>query len=256
MSMTVYRKHNYTRKDLKYIKNTPIIEYDMSNAGINILLTNGKLNQEFVDYLNTLDKLTKNITVGKILQNNPEWNKLMMEEFIKIRGEFMRINNLDDNDILSIKKDAIFVINHKVKKLKVHDNYVFREKGVYDTYLNIRNKEFYINIEKGTYDVKGFPKTVTKVQEDFFIDFIITCAVLEKEDRFDLFQHIKIFRSKFLNFELPQEFYYDLDEDGYKYKYCKDSIAYLISSKPPSNLKLCNIDNNYKYLSDVVNTLL
>lgn len=256
MTQTIYRKHNYTRRDVNYIKNTPITEYDMSNAGINILLTHGKFTKEFVDYLNTLDKLTKNITVGKILQEHPDWNKLMMEEFIKIRGEFMYLNNLEDSDILSIKKDAIFVINKKPKILQVHENYIFREKGVYDTYLNVRNKEFYINIEKGTYDVKGFSKKVVDIQEDCFIDFIITCTLLDKEDRFKLYQHIKNFRNDFLEYKLDKEFYYDLEEDGYKYKYNKESIVFIVSPTPPEDITLCNIDNNYKYILEVINTLI
>ena len=256
MARTVYTKHNYTRKDVTYIKNTTIIEYDMSNAGINILLTKGLLKQDFVDHLNKMDKLQKNITVGKILQKNPEWNKVMMEEFIAIRKYFMEINELTDDDILSIKKDAIFIIGKRVRNLKLTENYEFKEKNTYDTYLSIMNKEFYVSIDKGEYDVKGFSKKVLSLQEDYFIDFIITALVLDREDIFAKHEHIKIFRTKFLNFELEPQFYIDLNEGGYIYKYSETSSVKTITPFPPLDLSKCDITTNYKFLFELINILL
>lgn len=256
MSITIYKRHNYTRRDLKYIKNTSIIEYDMSNAGINILFNKGFLKQDMVDHLNKMNKLTKNITVGKMLQKNPEWNKVMMEEFIKIRKYFMEINNLTDDDILSIKKDAMFIINKKPKNLVLSENYIFREKGTYDTYLNLKNKEFYVNIYEGKFDVKGFSKEALEVQEDHFINFIITSLVLDREDRFKMFEHIKTYRTLFLNYDLDVENYYDLDDNGYLYKYGKDSVVAVRSDFPPKNKKTCIFNNNYEYLIELINTLL
>lgn len=256
MALTVYKKHNYTRKDINYIKNTPIIEYDMTNAGINILFTHGLLSEEFVTRLNKMPKLEKNITVGKILQNNPEWNKIMMDEFVKIRYYFMLWNNLTDDDILSIKKDAIFIINKKVNKLKLSNNYEFKAKGHYDTYLNLRGKEFYVNIEDSSYDVKGFSKDVLKVQSEYFIEFILTALVLDKNDRFELFEHMKEFREQFLTFKLEPNYYFDLDEGGYLYRYSDKSSVEFSTSFPPKPLSLCNIDNNYKYFFELINILL
>jgi hypothetical protein len=256
MSITIYAKHNWTRKDIHYIKNTRITEYDMSNAGINILLTKGLLKPDFVNHLNKMDKLQKNITVGKILQKNPEWNKIMMEEFVAIRKYFMEVNNLDDSDILSIKKDAIFVIDKKVRHLKLSANYEFKEKNTYDTYLNIMNKEFYVNIEKELYDTKGFSDLVLKYQEDYFIDFIITTLVLDRSSEREKFEHIKEFRTKFLTFQLEPNFYFDLLDGGYIYKYNKNSTVPLISTVEPEDLSVCDITNNYKFLFELIQIIL
>lgn len=42
----LYLKDNYTNKDLKYIKNTIITEYDMESAGMNILTELGYFSED------------------------------------------------------------------------------------------------------------------------------------------------------------------------------------------------------------------
>src|SRR5690606_18081729 len=100
------------------------------------------LSNEIVNKLNRMDKLKKNILVGKFLRDNPNVNSFLMEEFIRIRKELFEINNIEVDDVLSIKKDAIFIVNKRLRNLNLNDDYKFQEKNKYTSYINIAGKEF------------------------------------------------------------------------------------------------------------------
>lgn len=254
MSSNLYEKHNYLNKNIRYLKNTSIIEYDIHAAGTCILYELGLIKKELFEYLMSLDKFTRNRLVGDLLAQHPKWNKLQMKGFSDVMKRFMEENNIEDRDILSIKKDSIVLIGSKVIRSLFIDNlYQFNITGKYNNYMYLKEKELYINSKTLDYDTKNFNKDVLEVQSDYFINFILSTIVLnsERDNRDEVFSSLKYFRSKFLNKELEDEYYFDLDEGSYIFNY----NGTILSTSYKDNNKNYSIDNNYSYLEELIQLL-
>lgn len=254
MSSTLYEKHNYLNKNIRYLKNTSIIEYDIHAAGTCILYELGLIKKELFEYLMSLDKFTRNRLVGDLLAQHPKWNKLQMKGFSDVMKRFMEENNIEDRDILSIKKDSIVLIGSKVIRSLFIDNlYQFNITGKYNNYMYLKEKELYINSKTLNYDTKNFNKDVLEVQSDYFINFILSTIVLnsERDNRDEVFSSLKYFRSKFLNKELEDEYYFDLDEGSYIFNY----NGTILSTSYKDINKNYSIDNNYLYLEELIQLL-
>lgn len=258
MAKKTYEKHNYLNKNIKYINNSIIREYDMKNAGPSILLHYELISQKEYDGLMKLDKHTRSVTVGKFLKVNPEISEALMEGFVEMRKEFFNLNNIEDSDILSIKKDAIFLINTIPKVTQINEECLFRNKNEYTSYLNIRNKEFYYDSLTDNFEIKGLPKEVVKSQEEFFIKFIKECIKLGSQNKKEeLFIKFLEFKNSFINKELDIEFYRDITTN----KFIFTHNNYILSLDDMKNISLkenkyISIENNLNFLLEMISDML
>lgn len=249
-------KSTYLNKNYQYIKNVPITEYDMHNAGINILSYLGYLTEEHRKYLSMFDNLQRNIIVGNMMRENPQWNEAMFNEYKKIRYSFAKHNNIFPEDILAIKKDAIFIINHpNARNLELNEYFKFTKKHEYNAYIYSYGKEFYVNTSNGDYNVKNFNHSVAKVQEDYLFEALLTAIVLDIEDNSkEVFNHFKNFRNEYLKRELEIPFYMDMEIGGYTYEL--NEITYNSRYYPLDDKYHLKLDSGYKYIEDFIHLLL
>ena len=255
MSSKLYEKHNYLNKNILYLKNTSIIEYDIHSAGTCILYELGLIKEDNFKYLMSLDKFTRNVYIGRLLKKHPKWNKLQMNGFSDVMRRFIELNNIEDNEILSIKKDSITIIGRPIKKLKVDNLYEFHIDGKYNSYMYLKKKEIYIDTKTMGFNTKNFGETVLEVQTEYFINFILSLMILDskRNNKNLIYSELKNFRSQFLNRELDHDYYYDLDEDGYVYNFNGTILRSMYKSEDKN---LYSIDNNYSYLEDLIKLLL
>lgn len=212
----LYNKHNYINKNVRTIRGAYIREYDIKSAGLNIIYNKKLITEDEYKQLMSMEKLKRNIVIGKWLQKNPEVNQIMMNEFIRIRKMFFEANNLSDDDILSIKKDAIIVINKKLTKLKF-ENYEFVLKEEYTDFLLLDRVEYYYNKYTKKLDVKGLPKEVKAFQEDVY--FSLIKEIFQTTNKNDMYKKFLIFKDDFIEFKLPKEYYKDIYENVYIFKF-------------------------------------
>lgn len=211
-------RSNYVNKQISYLKNTLIIEYDLEDAGFNIIKFNRLLRPETIKKLSLLDKKTKNIEIGKLQRRYPKLAKHMVSEFIHLRQEFAIANCIQIDDILSIKKDAIYLINKIAEKTKIRNYFNFRPKNKYTSYLYVNGKEFYFNIDRGLH-VKGINKQIVKKQLNFFLkDIEKIMRMSEKLSKSDIISYLKMYRNNYLSLNLPIETYRNLDTGYFDYK--------------------------------------
>lgn len=258
MKNTLYKKHNYLNKDIKFIKNSIIKEYDMKNAGLNILYNKEFINTKEYNKLLKMDKLKRNVIIGKFLRDNPDINKELMEGFIEARKLFFEKNDIDDSEILSIKKDAIFLINNTPAITKLNDNYVFRKKNEYNCYLNIRNKEFYYSEIDKELNIKGFSKEIIESQKDYIFKFIEECmnlVTLERKD--DLFIKLLEFKNDFIEKELDINYYRDIDRNTFLFKYKNQFLEVEdLGNINFKNSEYASITNNLTFLIELISNIL
>lgn len=215
--INVLLKSNWTNKEIKYLKNVSIVEYDLQSGGLNIIKQFKLLPQEKINQLESFDKEKRNIAVGKLQIKDKDFSKKLVECFGTARSMFIEKNNIPDTQILSIKKDAIFLINCFNINGKVSEFLNFRNKNRYSSYMRINEKEFYFSADKDL-DVKGLSEEAYDYQKDFLLaDIKMFLNQNEKITPDILFNNLVEYRRKYLNKELPLETYRNLDTGVFEF---------------------------------------
>ena len=254
MISKLYLKDNYLNKKISLINNSTIIEYDLKEAGLNILYSMNIIKDSLYKKIKSMEKKERNIFIGNLLRKNPKWTESLMEGFKEVRKTFFELNKIQDNDILSIKKDAIFIIDKYIEYTQINDYLEFRPKGQYTTFLNIGNKEHFLNLEKKL-EVKGYSKELIEFQKDYFFKFIERIMnLILANDKDSLYTELAYFKDDFINFKLSKEFYKDIKLNEYLIS-CADTIL----SLPEINediKKHCMTNNNLSYIDEIIRKVL
>ena len=253
--MKLYEKHNYLNKNIEHIKSGYIIEYDMKNAGLEILYANNIFNEKEYNILMSLDKLNRSITIGKFLKNHQDINDFLINQFIEVRKELFELNDINDYSVLSIKKDAVFLIDTKLKYTTLEKNYKFIKKNEYSNYLYLMNKEHYYNVYEDKLDLKGYNKLCIVHQENYIFKELKKIMQLDyynrKDDMFLLLINLK---EDFLNRNLEKEYYYDLILNKYLFSICNRNFSLDFINDDLKKYVLYN--NNLKFITEVINRVL
>ena len=104
----IYKRHFYINKDIDQKVNEEIIEYDMKSAGLSIIKSGKLLDERMISLLEILPKDQRSIKIGNLQKRDKELTRKLNEGFEYYRKVFLESNDVKDDDIISIKKDAIF----------------------------------------------------------------------------------------------------------------------------------------------------
>ena len=144
-----------------------LIEYDMREGGFSIIQYEKLLPQYMIDKLLKMTKEERHKAIGNLAHNEKFKHipKLVTERFMPYRLKFGEMNDIKDNDIFYIRKDAICCKKY-CYETKINDFIEFREKKIYNCYMKIEPKysedgnkitpiEFYWNKDTNELDIKG-----------------------------------------------------------------------------------------------------
>ena len=248
----LYLKDTYLNKDIELLVNKVIIEYDLKSANTSLCKEYKLLPKDQIEKIEATDKHSRVVEIGLIQRKNKKFKNDLKLAFIDIRKRFFEANNIEDKDILSIKKDAIFCLR-EMKYTKFGEcNFV--EKNKYSSFICIDRLEFYYNKGKfdkeSVVDIKGLSDTTIALHKDFMIDFFkklfynLEESSEESRNRF-LSKFITDYKLKKLQIgyyrEFNQESFYTLNDREEKYE-----DDYFIPSKEPKDL--INIDYNFSHI--------
>lgn len=199
-------KQVWLNPNIEYLFDQEIIEYDMQDAGFSLIQQFNLLPDEKIKELTKLGKgLTRHIEIGKLQGSDPNFSKALSNKFADLRTIFIQMNKLTDDDILSVKKDAIFTIG-KCSKTKF-GSIQFVPKNVYTSYIrfpNINNLEIYYSADQ--IDVKGISDSVINRHRLYMLDFIRTMiSMIEIKDK-----RVKRYIMKFID-----DYKFNNLDDGY-----------------------------------------
>jgi len=250
----LFKKHFYLNKNIEYLISNEIIEYDIKSAGFNIIKKFNLLDSNKINYLETLDRKQKQVQIGLYMKNYKELFKRLNEKFIEVREWFFNNNNLKDEDILSIKKDAIIVTKRcLVTEL---DNISFIEKNIYTSYYYLNENEFYYN--NSIIDVKGISDTTLEYHRQYMLDFLHTFFKMnELSKRKRVVEFLKDFIDYYKRRKLYIEYYRELNIQSLfrlnDPKYNKE----IIGVKDTSYVNDININYNFiHYLVPLISILI
>ena len=259
VSSNIITKSNYTL-NIPYIISTYIREYDISKANINILLYKNYINLDMYNLLCSMEKMDREVYIGKQIKRNPEIQTIISDGILEMRALFIQQNNISDEDILSIKNDAIYIIN-KIPTITKFKNVEFVMKNYYTSYIKLNKYEIYYlcdnmnNIEG--IDVKGINDSTLSLHENYMISFI--CQILyelESGNVKDAFNYFNKFFDDYINLRLDLGYYREFNPES---KFMSKPISghrYIFDSFDKKDINILDINYNANILRDLYRILL
>lgn len=226
----IVARTTYLDPDISYIKNATITEWDIHSAGLSVLEHKHLLSQTEIDSLKAMSKEDRVVSIGKKIIRNPELSKAILDGLAEVRKEFAEANGITSRDILSIKKDAIFVIN-KYPTVSVFGDgvFVFRPKSTYSTYMRLGHQPFeaYYSAASRSVEIKGVSEDARERQKDHIIKDIgrmLGQAEMLEHDR--MFKVLVDYRRDYLSKSLDKETYRSLIDGKFSFgRYEADEIS-------------------------------
>lgn len=210
--MSLYLKDTYVSPHFNFIVSSYIREYDIQKANISILYKYGAISEnDYIKYYN-MDKLKRQISIGYLLKNNPEISKVLKEGFIESRKLFFENNNIQESDILSIKKDAIYLIN-KIPSITEFGMVKFINKNTYTSFYRInKNIELYYYLDsinkKEILDIKGISEESISLHNNYIVDFLKYLFETAQTNSIDtVISILTNFYRKYVSLELESGYY-------------------------------------------------
>lgn len=252
-AMKLAEKTNYLNKNIDYLKNIKVTEFDIHAAGFSVIKFLKLLPAEEIERLTRLPKFEKNVAIGLRIRDNPSIGIKIEETLQKVRKAFVAVNNVDARNILSIKKDAIFVIKENPNILNIKDFFQFARKNTYTSYARLSNIEFYFS--NSQLDIKGLSKDNVAKCSLVLEEIKKIFSIAEKMSDDVIFQFVQTFSKKYLNRELPIESYRELDS-GY-FRIMDSKRCNFFEECDESFLQDLDITQNYvNYIKPLLTTII
>lgn len=209
-----FNKTNMTT-DFPYIISQYIREYDISKCNINMLLLGNKIDKKLYDYLYNADKFYREKYIGNMIKEDSSVYRIIKDGVIKYRNILFRENNIEESDIVSIKNDAVFIVN-KILDHTIFDNIVeFKNKNIYTSFLKVGKLELYYNINTDIIDVKGINDIKLQKHNNYLLDLIKTLIYLiEMNDLSTAVSIINDFYFNYINYNLDYGYFRTFNSDS------------------------------------------
>ena len=213
-----YKKSTWLNPNIEYLFNADIVEYDMKDGGFSLIKQFDLLPNDKIRDLERIDKgIARHIEIGKLQRDDKEFSKALNNKFAEVRKIFITMNGIVDNDIISVKKDAIFTTKHcrYVNFDKVH----FANKHHYTSYIrfpNINNIEIYYG--DNNIDIKGMSDLAANCHRLYLIEFLkrVINMIENKDARLKRYLYNFISNYKFNKLE-SETFYLEFNNKSRDY---------------------------------------
>ena len=252
----LYNEINYT-SDISYLNNVFIYEYDISKANINVLYSKGAIDKNTYDYLYAANRDIRQVYIGKLQKENKEIVKILKAGIIEAKKCLFEANQIQDYEVLSIKNDAVFIINRQLQNTKF-GLIEFKCKNRYTSFYKINNLEifyFYDSFTKNEeIEVKGISDDRLKLHEEYMLqllkDIFFTVQTVNVEMAMRM---LRDFYLQYIKLELPIGYYRKFSADSsFHYKLKTISGAgYDTMIEPTGQLQALDISYNISVLMDL-----
>ena len=246
MPSGLYKKDTFLDKNIDYLINHTIIEYDLKSANVSLCREYNLLPEKEIEKIANLSKAKRVVAIGKLMRKDLEFNHKLKESFIDIRKRFFEANKIEDQDILSIKKDAVFCLRQV--PITEFGACHFVEKNIYTAYMTLNNCEFYYApriMDDGILDVKGISDQVLPLHENYTFNDMQT---LSKQQ---VLMKFRKFVDRYKNLKLDIGYYREFNQESV-YRLIDSEFTYTDDTFIPYDNKLEHLDIDYNFFNYVV----
>lgn len=191
-----------------------IIEWDIASGNTSIINEFKLLPSDKIEAIEKMPKKKRLVAIGIASRENKELAYSLEKGFNEVMTSFLENNSLDvDYDVLSIKRDAAFIVNRLVHEPKVGEFVTFIPKHTYHAYLYIKPYEFYFG--HGFIDTKGLSEEKLDLHKDGILSFLSDVILLAEEATCNrkqaalntyLSQFVLAYKNRELAFDMYREF--------------------------------------------------
>ena len=211
MISQLYEKVLYS-KQVEILVSKYIREYDMSKANINVLYREGAITKQAYDHYYSLPKQERQVAIGLLQRDNKPIADILKSGLIRAKRDFFIANDIQDQDILSIKNDAIFILGNKPIKTTKIDNVEFIIKNIYTSFYKTHKIEFYYYNDRINHneilDCKGLGSSSLELHKDYFYEVLkIIFDTAEKDSIKEAMNFIKAFNENYSSLSLDINYY-------------------------------------------------
>ena len=150
-----------------------IVEYDMKRAGLSIIREHKLLPEKDIARLEKKEKREADTEIGNLNYKIKGFSKTLEDYKRQYRLEFGKLNELSNEDIISVKSDAIFTRKY-CGNTQITENILFRQKHQYHAMVKLLRMELYWNEDTGDIDVKGIRDDQVALHKDYLLKDIST----------------------------------------------------------------------------------
>lgn len=234
----------FINTDYCLVSHSNIIEWDIRHANTSLMRFYKLAQEKTIDKLDKMPKQEREVKVGLLCREDPTFSKKLQKSFDDIMKLFLTSNELTKDDIISIKKDACFVLNHPVEHT-TFDNLEFVKKNSYSGYCRIPLYEFYIKSD-GEIDVKGIgDKTVLSLHRNGILQFVFDVVSVSSESRKFAADYLHQFIEAYKKRELPFDYYREFNSQSAFMYYAADGSKVFLDEIDESVIDTIDISWNY-----------
>ncbi|MCM1233263.1 MAG: hypothetical protein NC489_24360 [Ruminococcus flavefaciens] len=196
--------------NIEYLFGDEIIEHDMKEAGFSLIKQYRLLPDEKIRELALLPKDERTIRIGMIQRDDKVFSQALLSKFAEMRKIFIETNHLTDDDIISVKKDAIFTVG-TCRRIKF-GGVEFVRKNTYSSYLRfplINNLEIYYSSDG--MDIKGMGDSAVNRHRLYMYEFIRTMIGMIEDNSSRAKRYLMKFVSDYKWHNLPDEYYLEFN---------------------------------------------
>jgi len=237
----LYLKDNYIA-NIPFLINTDVKYYDISKANISILYDKGLLSYDGYNRLFNLPKIQREIEVGIMMRDNIKINEELKNGFSESRKMLFDMNDIEDQSVLSIKKDAVYVINRTLLHTKF-GTVEFALGGTYTSFYKVMDLEIYYNSNYDKMDIKGINDNIIALHDNFFKD--ILSLIFTKAERQPInmtVEDLKYIIQLYTEMKLDQECYREFNRTS--------SFRFKSEFVPADNMHSLGVKNLSEELSN------
>jgi len=198
-----------------------ITEVDMADAGMTVIREEGLLSHRQIEWLEGLPKGERSVAVGRLSRDRAQENGPTLADAItqgiRRRVEAMlALNEVSEDRILSVKRDAVFVVGPPPGRLFLHGTTTrFRLKSSYTAFARLGRVELYGVPRRGTADLKGIPEHKRELHAEFCTRLALdVLGMVERGDRIEAAATLQLFRSDYIAHRLPVGFYREFNPES------------------------------------------
>ena len=232
---------NITNTNFPFLYNQQIVEWDIKSANTSLMRYYNIASESVIDRFEKMKKSERERAVGLFSLKHKDFAMTLENKFTDIINQFIKINNIKEDNIISIKKDAIFVKNKDIKVSSFDQIVNFIPKNTYTGFLKIPRYEFYYN--KNKIDIKGLNNNNIPLHINGILLFIK--AVFEEASNYsEINKFLKEYSYAYKNKELTIDSYREFNSDSSFKTNIMGTVAYF-KDADESLLRYIDISFNY-----------
>lgn len=209
-------RDTWSNATIPYLFNHTIIEYDMKRAGLSLIKEHQLLPEETIKQIeNYRSKYEQDVLIGQLERKNKALVEGKKQAFASAREKFYYLNDLDDIEIIDIRKDAIFT-TRKCTTTKLSEYIEFRPKNTYTSFLRVGKRKIELFYKApDQIDVKGINDEKVPLHENGMLEFYKTFfRKMESGYVEDTIRFLRYTIDRYKNLDLPIDYYREFNANS------------------------------------------